>query len=92
MAFGLIHHDQAYSRPYGIPAAVPDSQINLMELSPVPVRPAPRFTPTDQGGQVLSLSSFGGKVVVLEFMDPHCTGICPIVPDEFVDAYHDLGG
>ena len=91
-AFGLIRHDQAYSRPYGIPAAVPDSQINLMELSPVPVRPAPGFTLTDQNGQILSLSSsFRGKVVVLEFMDPHCTDTCPIVSDEFVDAYHDLG-
>jgi protein SCO1 len=32
-----------------------------------------------------------GKVVVLEFMDPHCTDICPIVSAEFTDAYHDLG-
>jgi cytochrome oxidase Cu insertion factor (SCO1/SenC/PrrC family) len=29
--------------------------------------------------------------VVLEFMDPHCTDICPIVSQEFVDAYRDLG-
>jgi protein SCO1 len=28
---------------------------------------------------------------VLEFMDPHCTDICPIVSQEFVDAYHRLG-
>jgi cytochrome oxidase Cu insertion factor (SCO1/SenC/PrrC family) len=28
---------------------------------------------------------------VLEFMDPHCTDICPIVSQEFVDAYHKLG-
>ena len=32
-----------------------------------------------------------GTVVVLEFMDPHCTDICPLVSQEFVDAYHDLG-
>jgi cytochrome oxidase Cu insertion factor (SCO1/SenC/PrrC family) len=25
-------------------------------------------------------------------MDPHCTDICPIVSQEFIDAYHDLGG
>ena len=91
MAYGLIRHDQAYSRPYGIPAAVPDSQINLMGLSPVPVRPAPGFTLTDQAGRALSLASLRGKVVVLEFMDPHCTDICPIVSREYVDAYHDLG-
>jgi cytochrome oxidase Cu insertion factor (SCO1/SenC/PrrC family) len=29
--------------------------------------------------------------VVLEFMDPHCTDICPIVAQEFIEAYHDLG-
>jgi len=28
---------------------------------------------------------------VLEFMDPHCTDICPIVSQEFVDAYARLG-
>jgi cytochrome oxidase Cu insertion factor (SCO1/SenC/PrrC family) len=28
---------------------------------------------------------------VLQFMDPHCTDICPLVSQEFVDAYHDLG-
>jgi cytochrome oxidase Cu insertion factor (SCO1/SenC/PrrC family) len=28
---------------------------------------------------------------VLEFMDPNCVDICPIVSQEFVDAYRDLG-
>jgi cytochrome oxidase Cu insertion factor (SCO1/SenC/PrrC family) len=79
------------ARPSGIPASVSDAQINLMGLSPVPVRPAPGFTLTDQDGRTLSLSSLRGKVVVLEFMDPHCTDICPIVSQEYVDAYHDLG-
>jgi cytochrome oxidase Cu insertion factor (SCO1/SenC/PrrC family) len=78
-------------RPSGIPASVSDAQINLMGLSPVPVRPAPGFTLTDQDGRTLSLSSLRGKVVVLEFMDPHCTDICPIVSQEYVDAYRDLG-
>ena len=62
-----------------------------MELSPVPVRPAPGFILTDQDGRVLPLSAFHGKVVVLEFMDPHCTDICPIVSAECTDAYRDLG-
>jgi protein SCO1 len=39
----------------------------------------------------VSLSSLRGHAVVLEFMDPHCTDICPIVSAEFVDAYRDLG-
>jgi cytochrome oxidase Cu insertion factor (SCO1/SenC/PrrC family) len=79
------------ARPSGIPASVSDAQINLMGLSPVPVRSAPGFTLTDQDGRTLSLSSMRGKVVVLEFMDPHCTDICPIVSQEYVDAYRDLG-
>jgi len=79
------------ARPSGIPVSVSDAQINLMGLSPVPARPAPGFTLTDQDGRTLSLSSLRGKVVVLEFMDPHCTDICPIVSQEYVDAYRDLG-
>jgi protein SCO1 len=64
---------------------------NLMGLSPVPARLAPGFKLTDQDGRSLPLPRFRGKVVVLEFMDPHCTDICPIVSQEFIDAYHDLG-
>ena len=74
-----------------IPAAVPAGLVNLMELTPVPAARAPGFTLTDQHGRTLPLSAFLGKVVVLEFMDPHCTDICPIVSDEFVIAHHDLG-
>ena len=37
------------------------------------------------------MPAFRGKVVVLQFMDDHCTDICPIVAQEFVDAYRDLG-
>ena len=44
-----------------------------MALSPVPARAAPGFTLTDQDGHVLPLSALRGRVVVLEFMDPHCT-------------------
>ncbi len=78
-------------RPSGIPASISTSLADLMSLSPVPAVPAPGFTLTDQAGRTMSLPDFRGKVVVLEFMDPHCTDICPIVAQEFVDAYHDLG-
>ena len=78
-------------RPSGIPASVSDSQINLMGLASVPAAVAPGFTLTDQLGRTLSLADLRGKAVVLEFMDPHCTDICPIVSAEYVDAYHDLG-
>jgi cytochrome oxidase Cu insertion factor (SCO1/SenC/PrrC family) len=75
----------------GIPASIPTSLANLMQLSPLAGSPAPGFTLTDQAGHTMPLSAFRGKVVVLEFMDPHCTDICPIVSQEFVDAYHELG-
>ena len=79
------------SRVSGIPASVSTSLANLMVLSPVPPDRAPGFTLTDQNGHTMSLASLHGKVVVLQFMDPHCTDICPIVSAEFVKAYHDLG-
>src|SRR5690242_19451287 len=78
-------------RPSGIPANISTSLANIMQLSPVPGVRAPGFTLTDQNGRTMTLASLRGKVVVLEFMDPHCTDICPIVSQEFVDAYHKLG-
>jgi cytochrome oxidase Cu insertion factor (SCO1/SenC/PrrC family) len=81
----------AAPRVSGIPASMPTSLADLMALTPVPNLAAPGFTLTDQSGRTLSLASFKGHAVVLEFMDPHCTDICPIVSREFVEAYHDLG-
>jgi protein SCO1 len=81
----------AGQRPWGIPASIAGGTVNLMGLAPVPARPAPGFTLTDQDGRTVPLSGLRGQVVVLEFMDPHCTDICPLVSQEFVDAYHDLG-
>ncbi|HEY5273603.1 MAG TPA: SCO family protein [Acidimicrobiales bacterium] len=78
-------------RPTGIPASVSTSLADTMGLSPVPQTSAPNFTLVDQHGKTLTLRSFRGRAVVLEFMDPHCVDICPIVSQEFVDAYHDLG-
>jgi cytochrome oxidase Cu insertion factor (SCO1/SenC/PrrC family) len=87
-------HDAAAlagQRPSGIPASFSLPTINLMGLSPVPARAAPGFRLTDQNGRTLALSSLRGKVVVLNFMDPHCTDICPLVSQEFIDAQRDLG-
>ncbi len=87
------HHasDRAQTRVSGIPASVSTQLANLMVLSAVPADRAPGFTLTDQDGHTMSLAGLHGKVVVLQFMDPHCTDICPIVSAEFVKAYHDLG-
>jgi cytochrome oxidase Cu insertion factor (SCO1/SenC/PrrC family) len=96
LTFAVIRHraqqdSLAGLRPSGIPASISTPLARLMGLSPVPARPAPGFTLTDQRGNALSLASFRGRVVVLEFMDPHCVDICPIVSQEYIDAYHDLG-
>ena len=78
-------------RVSGIPAGISDSMVGLMNLDALPPRAAPGFAFTDQAGQAMTLAGFRGKVVVLEFLDPHCTDICPIVSREFLDAYRDLG-
>jgi cytochrome oxidase Cu insertion factor (SCO1/SenC/PrrC family) len=62
-----------------------------MGLSPLPPKAAPAFALVDQQGHTVSLASLRGRSVVLEFMDPFCTDICPLVSQEFVNAYHDLG-
>ena len=82
----------ALLRPSGIPGNISTSLVNLMQLTPTADVRAPGFTLTDQRGHTMSLASLRGKVVVLEFMDPHCTDICPIVSQEFVNAYHELAG
>lgn len=88
----LAGHRQLTSvRPAGLPANVSTSLADKMQLSPVPARLAPGFTLTDQAGHQVSLASERGKVVVLTFMDPHCTDVCPIISREFIDAYRDLG-
>ncbi len=65
---------------------------NFMGISKVPGAPkAPGISLTSQSNTPFSLSSLHGKVVVLTFMDPKCIDICPIVSQEFIDAYKDLG-
>ncbi|MDR0343703.1 MAG: SCO family protein [Nocardiopsaceae bacterium] len=78
-------------RTSGLPAGISTRLANTMQLSALPRPPAPGFQLTDQAGHTMSLASLRGKAVVLEFMDPHCTDICPIVSQEYLRAYHDLG-
>jgi len=92
VALQLRSRDGGSSPAAGVPANVPSALGNLMQLGPAPGDRAPGFTLTDQYGHTVSLAGFRGRPVVLEFMDPHCTDICPIVSQEFVDAARDLGG
>jgi cytochrome oxidase Cu insertion factor (SCO1/SenC/PrrC family) len=91
----VIRHRQqdllAALRPAGIPASAPTALADQMQLSTVPARPAPGFALVNEDGRTVSLSAFRGRPVVLTFVDPHCTDICPIVSAEFLAAYDDLG-
>ncbi len=78
-------------RPTGLPASISTQLASVMALSPVPPTTAHDFTLTDDRGRTVSLASFRGRVVVLEFMDSHCVDICPIVSQELIDANRDLG-
>jgi cytochrome oxidase Cu insertion factor (SCO1/SenC/PrrC family) len=78
-------------RPSGIPPSISTPLAGLMALAPVTNAHAPNFALTDQRGATVTMSGLKGKVVVLEFFDPHCTDVCPIVSQELVDANKDLG-
>lgn len=72
------------------PASAP-TLARMMNLSPVPGRAAPGFTLTDQHGRRVSLAGFRGKTVLLGFFDSRCTQVCPVVAQELIAAYRDLG-
>ena len=48
--------------------------------------PAPDITLVDQRGRPFDLRSLRGRPVVLTFLDPHCTDVCPIISAEFAQA------
>lgn len=52
---------------------------------------APGFVLTDQQGRPTSLAQFRGKVVVLTFIDPECTQLCPLTTQSMVEAVKMLG-
>lgn len=52
---------------------------------------APGFALRNQHGKLTSLAQFRGKVVVLAFIDPVCTQLCPLTTKSMVDALKILG-
>jgi cytochrome oxidase Cu insertion factor (SCO1/SenC/PrrC family) len=54
-------------------------------------KPAPGFALTNQFGQVMSLSKFRGKIVMLGFEDSECTTVCPLTTESMVLAKELLG-
>jgi cytochrome oxidase Cu insertion factor (SCO1/SenC/PrrC family)/thiol-disulfide isomerase/thioredoxin len=53
--------------------------------------PAPDFTLANQFGRTVSLSSFRGKVTILDFNDSECTTICPLTTAAMLEAKRMLG-
>jgi cytochrome oxidase Cu insertion factor (SCO1/SenC/PrrC family) len=49
------------------------------------------FQLVDQQGSDVALSDFRGKVVVLAFLDPQCTDVCPFTANEFRLTAEALG-
>jgi protein SCO1 len=47
--------------------------------APLQPRPAPNFTLTDQDGNAVSLAAQRGHWVLLTFLDPQCTTLCPVM-------------
>jgi cytochrome oxidase Cu insertion factor (SCO1/SenC/PrrC family) len=52
---------------------------------------APGFRLVDQDGTTVTLASLRGKVVLMTFLDPVCTTDCPLIAQEFKDAWRLLG-
>jgi len=59
--------------------------------SPAGNTPAPNFVLRDQLGRGTSLAQFRGKVVLMAFVDSHCTTICPLTTESMVEALRLLG-
>ncbi len=52
---------------------------------------APDFRLKDQSGQLISLTQFAGKPVVLTFMYTRCPDVCPIMAEQLHTVMLDLG-
>jgi cytochrome oxidase Cu insertion factor (SCO1/SenC/PrrC family) len=80
-AFGLLHSSRRGT---------------TIQNSPLPGRPAatwapgaqpaPDFRLVDEQGAAVSLSDFRGKPVIVTFIDPVCTDLCPLEAKELNDA------
>lgn len=57
----------------------------------IPGIKAPEFHLTNQFGQLVSLSQFRHKVVVLSFIDSQCTTVCPLTAVVLRNLQYDLG-
>src|SRR5438093_955729 len=59
-------------------ALAPAPALHAQATWPAGARRAPDFRLRDQAGRPMTLSSQRGRVVLLTFLDSHCTQECPI--------------
>jgi cytochrome oxidase Cu insertion factor (SCO1/SenC/PrrC family) len=59
--------------------------------SPLGDKTAPGFTLLDQFGRRVTLGQFGGKAVLLAFVDSRCTTVCPLTTTSMLQAASLLG-
>lgn len=52
---------------------------------------APNFLLADQTGRIMGPQSFHGRVVVMTFLDAHCTRDCPVIGKELAYVERKLG-
>lgn len=51
---------------------------------------APDFRLIDQNGDLISLSDFRGRIIVLTFMDGQCKDICPLTSVQLIQTFKSL--
>jgi len=78
----------------GASAEVPPAGPTEAPVPGIPAggRPAADFVLRDQFGRSVRLSSFRGKVVLLSFIDNHCTTVCPLTAALMRGAEEAVGG
>lgn len=52
--------------------------------------PSPQFSLTNHAGQIVSLESLQGRVVVLTFLYTYCPDVCPIITTQLRDVQEEL--
>ena len=61
------------------------------EKSDCPETPAPAFVLINQNNEVVNLSQFEGKVVVMTFLFTHCPDVCPALTYQMKRLAEELG-
>lgn len=55
-------------------------------------KPIPDFTLSDTSGKLWHPSDFLGKVVILNFIDTHCTDFCPLQSEKLAGVQQSING